>query len=145
MFKSILIVCTGNICRSPIGEGLFRGHLQSSGVKVTSAGVSAMVNWPADSLAIEVMRDRGYDISGHRAQQVTLPMLRETELILTLDQSHSDWLNRQFPQFRGRVHKILKWHKNQDVEDPYGKSKRSFEKSFDDISLGLEDWAKRLK
>lgn len=144
MFKSILIVCTGNICRSPIAEGLFRARLKRKNITVTSAGVAAMVGWPADDLAIEVMREAGLDISDHRAQQVTLPMLNQHDLILTLDQTHSDWLNRTYPQFRGRVHKVLKWRDNRDVEDPYRQPKSAFEQSFEDIDLGLEDWLKRL-
>lgn len=145
MFKSILIVCTGNICRSPMAEGLLRARLEGRGIKVASAGVSAMVGWPADDLAIEVMRDHGFDISTHRAQQITLPMLSENDLILALDQTHIDWLNRFYPQFRGRVHKILKWHKNRDVADPYQRPKKAFKKSFDDTELGLTDWLKRLE
>ena len=144
MFKSILIVCTGNICRSPIAEGLFAARLKRKNIAVTSAGVAAMVGWPADDLAIEVMRDAGLDISAHRAQQVTVPMLNQNDLILTLDQTHSDWLNRTYPQFRGRVHKVLKWRDNRDVEDPYRQSKSAFEQSFEDIDLGLGDWLKRL-
>lgn len=145
MFNNILIICTGNICRSPIAEGLFSARLKPSGIQVASAGVSAMVGWPAEDLAIEVMRDHGLDIRGHRARQVTQPMLAESDLILTLDQSHSDWLNRAFPQYRGRVHKVLKWQKNRDVDDPYLQPRQAFEKSFEDIELGLQDWLKRLE
>lgn len=138
------MVCTGNICRSPIAEGLFSARLQRKNIAVSSAGVAAMVGWPADELAIEVMHDHGLDIRTHRARQITLPMLGASDLILTLDQTHSDWLNRVHPQFRGRIHKVLKWSDNRDVDDPYLQPKQAFEKSFEDIKLGLEDWFKRL-
>jgi protein-tyrosine phosphatase len=144
MFKSILILCTGNICRSPIAEGLFRARLKRKEILVGSAGVAAMVGWPADDMAIEVMREAGLDIRAHRARQVTLPMLNQHDLVLTLDQTHSDWVNRMYPQFRGRVHKVLKWRDNRDVEDPYCQPKSAFEQSYEDIELGLEDWLKRL-
>lgn len=146
MFKNILIVCTGNICRSPMAEGLLRTRLHALGlkVKVASAGVAAMAGWPADPLAIEVMHDHGIDIRSHVAQQVTAPLLSASDLILTLDRTHSDWMNRQYPQFRGRVHKILKWHKNRDVADPYGHPKTAFRHAYKDIDLGLTDWLKHL-
>ena len=48
-------------------------------------------------------------------------------------------------RMRGRIHKVLKWSDNRDVDDPYLQPKQAFEKSFEDIELGLEDWLKRLE
>lgn len=148
MFDKILIVCTGNICRSPIGEALLRDRLAQKNPsrprRIMSAGVGALVGHPADPLAIEVCREAGLDIDGHRAQQATLPLMSSMDLILTLDQSHSDWINRQYPQLRGRVHKLLKWRKDADVPDPYRQPREAFDQAFELIEYGVDDWLKRL-
>jgi protein-tyrosine phosphatase len=144
VFHNILIVCTGNICRSPIAEFMLREKTAGRDLQVGSAGTAAMVGWPADPPACEVALEHGLDLAGHRARQLTLPLLTASDLILTLDQSHSDWINKRHPQFRGRVHKLLKWHKNLDVEDPYGGSPAVFAKAYRDIERGVLDWLKKL-
>jgi protein-tyrosine phosphatase len=142
VISRILVVCTGNICRSPIGEGLLRARAPKA--IVASAGVGAMVGWPADPLSIEVMQEKGHDIGAHRAQQITRALLAENDLILTLDRHHSEWINNRYPEFRGKVHKILRWQDNADVPDPYRMPKAAFEQSYQLIDSGVGDWLKRL-
>ncbi|MGQ0701354.1 MAG: low molecular weight protein-tyrosine-phosphatase [Panacagrimonas sp.] len=144
MINRILIVCTGNICRSPIAEGLLRARLQGTERRVLSAGTSALIGYPADPLAVEVAMEGGVDIGGHRAQQVTLPLLAAMDLVLTLDQSHSNWITRQYPQLRGRVHKLLKWQGDQDVPDPYRQPRSAFEEVHSQIRQGIDDWLPKL-
>lgn len=143
MFDKIIVICTGNICRSPIGEALLRERLAGKGT-VISAGIGALSGHGADPMACELMLERGIDISRHRAQQATQPLLSSMDLILTMDQTHSDWINRNFPQLRGRVHKLLKWQQNRDVEDPYRLPRSAFEKACVDIDTGVSDWLRRL-
>lgn len=144
VFNHILVVCTGNICRSPMAEALLRARLGRRVRQVASAGTGALVGFPADPLAVEVAAEHGLDLSAHRARQVALPLLSSAELILTLDQSHSDWLNRHYPQLRGRVHKLLRWRGNADVQDPYQRPRAAFVQAFADIEAGVEDWLQRL-
>lgn len=144
MFENIIVICTGNICRSPIGEALLKQQLAGKKHSVISAGIGALRGHGADPMACELMRERGIDISSHRAQQATQPLLSAMDLILTMDQTHSDWINRSYPQFRGKVHKILKWRDNRDVEDPYRLPRSAFETACADIELGIGDWLRRL-
>lgn len=144
MFNHLIVICTGNICRSPIAEALLRARFGGRVKQVVSAGTGALVGYPADPMAIDVAAEHGLDLTPHRAQQATLPLLSSMDLILTLDQTHSDWLNRQYPQLRGRVHKLLKWRENADVADPYQRPREAFIKAFDDIEAGVEDWLKKL-
>ncbi|WP_028079951.1 low molecular weight protein-tyrosine-phosphatase [Solimonas soli] len=144
MFNRIIVVCTGNICRSPIAEGLLKERLKDRRVDICSAGTGALVGWPADPLAVEVAADHGLDISAHRAQQATLPLLSAMDLVLTLDQGHSEWINTRYPQLRGRVHKLMKWRENVDVADPYRQPKAAFERAWTDIDAGIGDWLKKL-
>lgn len=144
MFKKIIVICTGNICRSPLGEALLRQQLAPRGIEVISAGTGAMVGWPADPLSVQVASAHGLDLNLHRAQQADTTLLNTSDLILTLDQSHNDWLNRRYPQLRGRVHKLLKWRGDLDVMDPYGAPLPAFEQAWSDIELGVGDWLKKI-
>lgn len=128
-----------------MAEAMLRSHPGlPEHCEVSSAGTSAVVGYGADAEAIAVMRAHGYDITEHVARQATQPLLAAADLILTLDQSHSDWINKRYPQLRGRVHKLLKWHDNADIADPYRQPRAAFERSYAEIELGLADWAKRL-
>jgi protein-tyrosine phosphatase len=144
VIKSILIVCSGNICRSPIAEALLRHRLDGR-TPVASAGITALVGHPADPIAVELCREAGLDITGHRAQQATAPLLNDHDLILTLSQDHSDWIHRFHPQLRGRTHKLLRWRDNEDVIDPYRQPRAVFERAYEDIDAGVADWVSRLK
>ncbi|NKF22827.1 low molecular weight protein-tyrosine-phosphatase [Solimonas marina] len=144
MFNRIIVVCTGNICRSPIGEGLLKARLKDRNLEICSAGTGALIGHPADPLAVEVAADHGLDISMHRAQQATQPLLSSMDLILTLDNGHSDWINARYPQLRGRVHKIMKWNENADVADPYRQPKAAFEQAWTDIETGIDAWLQKI-
>lgn len=142
MFNTILVVCTGNICRSPIAEGLLKAALP--GKTVFSAGTMAMVGDGADPLSIEVSAAHALDIASHRAQQLTQPMLQAADLVLTLDASHSEWITRRYPQFRGKVHKLGKWRDNVDVPDPYRRPRAMFEQVYEQMAAQVQDWQTRL-
>ncbi len=144
MFERIAVLCTGNICRSPIAEALLREQLATSGKQVLSAGTYAMVGQPADPISVELMREQGIDISGHRARQATQALLKDCDLILVLDRSHLDWMNATFPLFRGRVHKIGRWPNNADILDPYRMPRAVFEEVRDRIAEGVAEWARRI-
>lgn len=143
MFDNIAVICTGNICRSPMGEALLRARLRP-GVRVVSAGTSALVGSPADALAIEVAADHGLDIGAHRARQATLGLLSSMDLVLTMDRHHDAALLAQYPQLRGRVHRLLKWRDNDEVADPYRQPKAAFVFAFEAIERGVDDWLRRF-
>ncbi len=143
MFNRILVICTGNICRSPIAEGLLKARLP--GKTILSAGTMAMIGEGADPLSVAVSAANALDISAHRAQQLTQPMLQAADLVLTLDASHSDWVNRRYPQYRGKVHKLGKWRQDEDVPDPYRQSREMFEAVYRQMDVQVGDWLSRLK
>ncbi|HVT34914.1 MAG TPA: low molecular weight protein-tyrosine-phosphatase [Nevskiaceae bacterium] len=143
MFNRILIVCTGNICRSPMAEGYMRSRLPAE-KSVSSAGIAASPGEPAAPEAVAVMAAHGFDISSHGALQITDGQAHAADLILVADQTHQRWIARRFPQLRGRVHKLLKWEGNRDIEDPYGLPQSYFEQTYAEIEMGVSDWLKRL-
>lgn len=141
MIQSILVVCIGNICRSPIGEALFA--LKLPAVSVSSAGLGAMVGHPADITAMELMQERGIDISKHRARQLSPEIVFASELILTMNTEQQQQLEKQYPSARGRAHRIGKWGKF-DVPDPYQRPRTIFEQALALIDQGVDEWYRKL-
>lgn len=144
MFENVLILCTGNICRSPMAEGLLAHYGQGSGLRVASAGTAAVVGWGADPKALALMQQREIDISSHLARQADAAILGAADLVLALDQSHLNWVARQFPQYKGRTHKLLKWVGDGDVPDPYQQPRAMFELAYQQIETGLKAWLAHL-
>jgi len=121
----ILMVCTGNICRSPMAAGLLRQRLASVGLdgryKVRSAGTWALEDRPASEYAVEVMAARGVDIADHRAHSITSVDVAEAELILVMSREHEQIIANTWPQYRWKVHRLSEMAgKRRDVNDPYG-------------------------
>jgi protein-tyrosine phosphatase len=140
VFSSILTVCVGNICRSPMAEGLLADRLRRRGAKVVvaSAGIAALVGRPADPIAQALMAERGLDLSGHRAQQLTPDLIRSFELILVMEAVQRQAVEAILPAARGRVHRLGRWG-DFDVPDPYGRERRAFERSLALIERGVDD------
>ena len=124
-----LFVCTGNTCRSPMAEGLFRKllaerlgcaeeELVDRGYVVVSAGVAAGSGSPASPEAIEILRGRGVDLRGHESQPVTARLLSQADRIFTMTRSHRDLLIREFPETEPRTRLLAS--DGSDVIDPLG-------------------------
>ena len=145
MFQKILIICIGNICRSPIGEVLFREKFNKASfdVTVSSAGLGALVDHQADPVAQELMTLRGLDISGHRARQLSQGILFGSDLILTMTSAQQEQIELEYPSARGRVHRIGKWE-SYDVPDPYKRPKLVFEQALALIDQGVDEWHRKL-
>lgn len=141
---SILVVCIGNICRSPMAEILLQQALGHA-VSVRSAGLGALVGQGADPHAMALMAERGLDLSAHRARQITQALVSAHELILVMTQRQKDALEREFPSARGRVFRLCHWQQPaQDVADPYQQDRAAFEQALHRIDLGVADWCARL-
>ncbi|WP_070990085.1 low molecular weight protein-tyrosine-phosphatase [Halofilum ochraceum] len=143
MFQSVLCVCTGNLCRSPMAAVLLADRLGADGPSVASAGTGAVVGEPAAEHARAAVAARGLDLEGHRARQVTASLLREHELVLAAEGSHVRALLRIEPAARGRVYRLGHW-RDMDIADPIGRDYADFVTCLDEIAGCLEDWVGRL-
>lgn len=143
MFTRILTVCVGNICRSPMAEALLAHRLAGRGVVATveSAGIAALSGRPADPTAQALMGERGLDISGHRARQLTPELIRAFELVLVMEADQQKAIESMLPSARGRVHRIGRFG-GFDVPDPYRQDRAAFERALALIERGVGDFEK---
>lgn len=144
MFKSILVVCVGNICRSPVGERLLAAALPE--VTVRSAGLDALVGHPANGVSSEVAAQYGIDLRGHVAQRLTAELGAAHDLILVMEKSHRHEIVSRMPQLSGRTMLFGQWiDGGVDVPDPYRRPREIHEATVALIRKAGEAWVSRLK
>ncbi|GAM69529.1 low molecular weight protein-tyrosine-phosphatase wzb [Vibrio ishigakensis] len=141
MFNKILVVCIGNICRSPIGEEILKQAFPSK--QVTSAGLGALVDKGADDNSVQVSAAHDYDLSSHKARQITSEMIADTDLILVMEKGHIDAITKLAPAARGKTMLYGHWL-NKEIPDPYKKSYEAFEHVYELIDKSAKEWTKRL-
>lgn len=141
MIRRVLVVCIGNICRSPMAEGLFRQAVPE--VQISSAGLSALVGHGADPIAVQIMAGIGVDISAHRARMLSDAIARDADLILVMDDQQKQQLATQYPYARGKVFKLGEMTR-QDIPDPYQQSAEAFHTAYSLIESGVNEWVKRI-
>ncbi|MBZ5789569.1 low molecular weight phosphotyrosine protein phosphatase [Burkholderia contaminans] len=146
---TLLVVCVGNICRSPMAQALFR--VRMPGVDVQSAGLGALVGHPAEPFAVALMRERGLDITTHRARLLTPTLSAQADLILTMEREQKRTLERRHPSLLGRVFTLGEFcpapghaRPGFDVPDPYCGTRPVFEQSLRLIEHGVDHWCARL-
>lgn len=134
----ILVVCTGNICRSPMAEGIFRRLLAGApGVTVYSAGTHALIGNPATDFAVIAAAENGIDISLHRARMIGKEMVSESSLIFCMEPSHAEWVLEVDPSAHKKTFNLVEFAGHgsdlREIADPYGCSLREYRKCFADI------------
>jgi protein-tyrosine phosphatase len=139
MIRSILVLCEGNVCRSPIAGALLARHLP--GTRVVSAGTRALVGHGAYPLAVDTMAARGIDIASHVATDVNLHLVRSADLVLTMSAAQQQTIEAGYPFARGRVYRLCEAC---DVIDPYRKGRAIFEASLQQIEQGVARWLEVL-
>jgi len=145
MIKHILVVCVGNICRSPMAEQLLKSALRGQDeYTVESAGLGAVVGHPADDFSLELMSGLGEDISGHRARQIHPDMVRDADLVLVMETGHKRAIDDADATARGKVYRLGEWQ-DRDIDDPYRRPRAAFATALEQIQEGVASWAKKIK
>ncbi|AMB85432.1 phosphotyrosine protein phosphatase [Pseudomonas agarici] len=144
MFKNILIVCIGNICRSPTAENLLRQTLEPTDILVRSAGLHALKNNPIEATALSVLEEHGHAPHEHRATQLTSAAINESDLILAMEHQHIDAILSMAPAARGKIFLLGKWQDNREIKDPYRQGRPAFLHAYALIEAAVHAWAKRL-
>ena len=128
-----------------MAEALLRDALRGpEDIKVESAGLGALVGHPASEFAIELMSERGVDITSHRARQIEPEMVKNADLILVMEAGHKRVIDENDATARGKVYRLGEW-RNKDIDDPYKQPKAAFAEALQDIEDGVADWVERLK
>lgn len=142
MIKSVLVVCVGNICRSPLAERLLAAACPN--LTVASAGIAALVNHEADTDVAEIAQDRGVDLHDHCARQFSQDVARDYDLILAMEKGHLREINKMAPTLSGKSMLFGQWSASQDIPDPYQRSKEFHLATFEKIHEAAHCWSEKL-
>jgi protein-tyrosine phosphatase len=133
----VLVVCEGNICRSPIATALLARDMPH--LVVQSAGTHALVGQGANPVALRLMEERGLDISGHVATLITTAHVRAADLVLTMTSAQRGLLEMNYPHAKGKVFRLGEAD-GVDIVDPYLRSPFIFELAMSQIEQGVSRW-----
>ncbi len=146
---TILFVCTGNLCRSPMAEGLLRAKLARDEARqdwrVMSAGTWAVDGRPASEHAIAEMARRGIDIGDHRSRSVTRDIMAQADLVLAMTRNHLEALLSAFPDQSHKVHLLSEMAgRSIDVDDPYGGLRQDYAQTARELDRLLDAGYERI-
>ncbi|HSH49471.1 MAG TPA: low molecular weight protein-tyrosine-phosphatase [Halomonas sp.] len=149
MFKRILVVCVGNVCRSPVAAALLSRALPDRHVE--SAGLGALVGQGVEPAARALGEADGLELAGHRARQLSAAMLRTADLVLVMSDGQRHAVGELVPEALGKTLRLGHWldHEHnqgqgRDIPDPYRKSQQAFEQVHELLNEAVSEWVKRL-
>ncbi len=143
--KRVLFVCTGNICRSPMAEGVLISLIRKKGVQgvtASSAGTHGLVGRGAERYAVKVCAINGIDISGHVARRLDKAMIEESDLIVVMENEHRERVLDLCPEAEEKTSNLAEFvektsRKRGFVADPYGLPEWAYEACFDKIERSV--------
>jgi protein-tyrosine phosphatase len=146
LIDSILVVCVGNICRSPVGAQLLSVKLAQANhsVVIGSAGIGAMVGKAADPVVAELAQARGLSLQGHIARQFTREIGMQHSLILVMETRHRQHILQNAPHLAGRIMLFDHWTGARGISDPYKRSPEFHEAVYTRIEEAAAAWSARL-
>lgn len=144
MIEHILVVCTGNICRSPVAAAMLKQLCP--GKHIESAGLGAMVGKGVDRTARQLAEAVGLDVTGHVACQLTHEMLQQADLVLVMSHGQRLAVGELSPAALGKTMLFGHWleSKAAEIPDPYRKSEQAFQHVHRQLWHAAQAWAEKL-
>ncbi len=139
---TIIFICTGNTCRSPMAEGLFRarGGEEATGLKAESAGLFTQDGMAVTDNAVIAAKEFGADISNHHARYLTEEMGKEAKYLVCMTAAHYDYIRVRCPGCEPKLFTLLP----RDVRDPYAGSLEIYREAAKEIDEGVKSIIERL-
>ncbi len=142
MFERVLIVCDGNICRSPTVAAML--HELKPGKTVSSAGLVGLVGNEMEPTARAVAEENGLACGEHIARKLSSEICREHDLILVMESRQKERLSRAFPEASGKTFLLSHWNGGHDIPDPYKRGRDAFERIYPMMQAATQAWAEKL-
>lgn len=142
----IVVMCTGNMCRSPMAEALFRHHLQKKGLcaEVISRGLAAPVGRKPHPYAMEVALENGVPLpEDKRAAAITAPELAAATVVFVMDAGHRREVQKRFPTATGKTFLLGQWGVG-EIADPINSPREAFETAWKDLDSSVQTWLEHL-
>lgn len=147
VIDSILVVCVGNVCRSPLGERLLAQKIADRGldIVVASAGIAALEGHGADEDAASVALARNVSLDGHVARQFSYEIGAAHALILVMEVGHKREIVKTAPDLSGRIMLFDQWIDAAGIPDPYRRSITFHEEVFVQVEKAASAWVDKLE
>ena len=145
---NVLLVCTANICRSPVAEAILKDRLVEQGLdgwQVSSAGTWAYPGQLAANFSVSLMAEQGLDIQGHSSRVIDDDLLEENDLVLCMERGHVEALQAEFPEHRFKIYLLTEMSgKLYSVSDPYGGPLELYEEMVAEVTTLIEEGLPRI-
>ena len=142
MFERVLVVCDGNICRSPTVEAMLKREKPC--LKVSSAGLLVLEGHDMESTARKVEHQHGLQCELHTARNLTGELCRDNDRILVMESHQKDRLSQRYPEASGKVFLLTQWNGKHDIPDPYRRGHEAFERIYPMMEVATRAWAEKL-
>ena len=150
--KRILLICTGNTCRSPMAVFLFREHLADRGAagseefEFISAGLSAQPGFPLNERARAALKSEGIEPDEHESRQLRADMVEKADLILSMTSEQAGELERRFPRAAERIYTLAGFAGlEEEIPDPFGGSQRIYDRTLSRLDAIIEKAVESLE
>lgn len=144
----ITVICTANICRSPMGQAILQAKADAAGLKinVNSCGVQALTGKRPDRQALDALERAGYTIGNDkRAEQLLMPQANATQLMLVMESRHKQWITKNYPAYSGKVWLMGHWNQQAEVDDPIGQGPNEFDNCLQVLESNIDLWLPKLR
>ena len=146
MYKRVLVVCAGNLCRSPYAAGRLNAlcpelQVASAGLDVTAHGLEGK---DADKVAIQVAHEYGLDLEEHKATQLTEALVDSHDVILVMEREQLERFCQYYPDANYKVFLFGLWNGGVNIADPFNRGELAFRLAFDAIDQAAQTWTQKL-